>query len=160
MSRYKPVYERFMAMAFPEPMSGCWLWTGARDKDGYGRFWDGVHIAKAHHASWALHRGTRSRDSWVLHRCDNPCCVNPDHLFLGNHAINMRQMVRRGRNHFFVRKGSYSGAKITIGQVIEIRCRATKGELQKVIALDFGLSKSSVSQIVNRKTWPHVKEAA
>ena len=87
--------ERFAARYIPEPNTGCWLWLGWTDADGYGGFKiDGVTL-KAHRVSWMLARGEMPKLQ-VLHRCDTPGCVNPDHLFLGDNDTNIADKIRKG----------------------------------------------------------------
>ena len=92
--------ERFERKFMPEPISGCWIWTGSLNKrhNGYGqiRIGDGKPLL-AHRASYELHIGTIPDGMCVLHKCDVPCCVNPNHLFLGTHADNMRDCHSKGR---------------------------------------------------------------
>ncbi|MFJ9387747.1 HNH endonuclease signature motif containing protein [Nocardioides sp. NPDC101246] len=77
----------------------CWIWSAYRDEKGYGSFgWNGKLI-KAHRAAYELTFGPIPSGAHVLHSCDNPSCVNPDHLSLGTHTENMRQKVARGRDH-------------------------------------------------------------
>lgn len=95
-------------MQWVEKTDGCWLWTGNRDKDGYGFFqWqlrnaDGVkkiHSRKAHRYSWTLHCGEIPAGLSVLHHCDNPPCVRPDHLFTGTKLDNNHDRSVKGRTH-------------------------------------------------------------
>lgn len=76
----------------------CWLWTGSTDKDGYGWFWVDGKTATAHRFSYALHNDGAIPDGlYVCHSCDNPPCVNPDHLWLGTNQDNMDDCARKGR---------------------------------------------------------------
>lgn len=78
--------------------SSCWMWTKAKDRNGYGRFWSGTQTIRAHRAAWTLANGPISPDNiCVCHRCDNPGCVNPEHLFLGSNADNTQDMITKGR---------------------------------------------------------------
>lgn len=83
-------------MAHVVVSDSCWTWTG-QTSNGYGRTTYGDRSEAAHRVSWRLHRGDIPDGSMVLHRCDNPPCVNPNHLYLGDHAQNMRDRSERGR---------------------------------------------------------------
>jgi hypothetical protein len=88
-----PIAERFDTKWEPVPWCGCWLWTDALDRDGYGH----ISGVRAHRQSWKLFRGEIPRGVYVLHECDVPSCVNPDHLFLGTQQDNLLDMARKDR---------------------------------------------------------------
>jgi HNH endonuclease len=93
----RPAIERMWRFIEPEPMSGCWLWTGAQVK-GYGR----MQVTRrrkylVHRVMWEGTYGPIPPDRDVLHRCDLPTCVNPGHLWLGTHSENMRDTMTKGR---------------------------------------------------------------
>lgn len=90
--------EAFEHKYIPEPNSGCWLWHGSCCRDGYGNFYDGKRVIGAHRFSWQAHKGVIPGGLHILHKCDTPSCVNPDHLFLGTHTDNMRDMTAKGHN--------------------------------------------------------------
>lgn len=104
--------ERFWAKV--RKSKGCWEWTGAKQHNGYGFIHTGGHVIRrplrAHRASWELHYGPIPAGLWVLHRCDNPSCVRPDHLFLGSRSDNMKDCAAKGR-------------VCTIGQANKTHCR-------------------------------------
>lgn len=94
----RTLVERMEMHSTPEPMSGCVLWTAARNSKGYGvlRIDHGNHYA--HRVSLELHMGRRLvTGECALHRCDNPSCISPAHLFVGTHAENTADMLRKGR---------------------------------------------------------------
>ena len=97
---HAPVEERYWRYCRPSEY-GCWDWVGARDTFGYGvigRGGRGRGHTGAHRVSWQIHRGPIPPGMYVLHRCDNPPCSNPAHLFLGTHRDNVADMVAKGRN--------------------------------------------------------------
>lgn len=88
---------RFEAKWIGEPNSGCWLWLGSINGNGYSGFHDGERLVGAHHYSWRLNRGTIPKGMYVCHRCDEPTCVNPDHLFIATPSGNQMDRSRKGR---------------------------------------------------------------
>lgn len=95
--------ERLERHSIPEPNSGCWLWTGAYSDGGYGLLdakIAGRRETRAHRVSYHAFVGPIPVGLFICHRCDVPCCVNPDHLFLGTPLDNTRDMIRKGRGDF------------------------------------------------------------
>lgn len=92
------IEQRFWSYVSPEPMSGCWLWTGWTVRKGYGALAIGGRSARANRLSWEIHRGAIPEGLFVCHKCDVSACVNPDHLYLGSGLDNARDMTTRGRH--------------------------------------------------------------
>ena len=147
-----PIGERFERHFMPEPNSGCWLWTGGYNNDGYGHFNDraGSPQFLAHRYSWMHHRGPIPVGLQVLHKCDLPACVNPDHLFLGTRDDNMADMTAKGR--------ASPGEKCGTAKLREADVRAIRADRRKIreIAAAYGVTESSVSMIQNGKRWKHL----
>jgi HNH endonuclease len=147
--------ERFMENASPEPMSGCWLWVGAAFNTGYGQLRVGAKTISAHRLAWELFRGLIPDGLSVLHRCDVPACVNPDHLFIGTHNDNNQDRHMKGRD---ARGGTHWCSKFTEDQVRQIRAQATSDERRSypAIAKLFGVTRATIRRIVVRETWKHI----
>ena len=95
----RPIRERFADKVLPEPNSGCWLWFGSVGSHGYGQLSiPGKALETAHRVSYRLHKGEIPAGILVCHKCDNPVCVNPDHLFLGAPSVNALDCKQKGRN--------------------------------------------------------------
>ncbi|MGW2089627.1 helix-turn-helix domain-containing protein [Streptomyces sp. NPDC001880] len=150
--------ERFWAKVDRRGPDECWLWTAALNEHGYGvmRPEGRRHgpTVKAHRVSLQL-AGVDIEGLYVLHSCDNPPCVNPAHLSAGSPADNAADMVSKGRQARGSRRGNN---KLTEAQIPEIRARAAAGELQKVLAAEYGVSRPSISRVVNRHGWHHVPD--
>ncbi len=93
----RTIQERFESKYVKAP-SGCWLWQACKDSDGYGYLQVAGKSLGAHRVSWKLINGSVPEGLYVLHSCDTPSCVNPDHLFVGTNTDNMRDKVKKGRD--------------------------------------------------------------
>lgn len=131
----------------------CWPWMGKSDPNGYGYF-EAEGYRGAHRVSYFLAYGAIPDGMFVCHRCDNPPCVNPGHLFLGTQADNMSDMWRKGRgaSPFHARPL----AKLTEEDVREIRRVVRSGVPQSEMAAKYGVSRPTISNLIARKTWAHV----
>ncbi len=139
----------------PEP-DGCWLWTAGRNNKGYGLIrWRGRNCL-AHRISWELANGPFPAELQVLHRCDVPLCIRPDHLFLGTVRDNVRDMMAKGRNR--ARAGeSAAHSKLTGNQVRELRARFACGETNySQLARAYGIDRGNVRKIVLGINWRHL----
>lgn len=122
--------------------TGCLLWQGSCVTRGYGAVYIIGKQWMAHRLAWELNKGPIPHGGHVLHRCDTPACINPDHLFIGDQEINMRDMARKGR-HRGVRK-----TKLAHDVVRQIRIDPRR---PSEIALDYAISESYVSAIKTRR---------
>ena len=152
----------------PHMSSQCWEWMAAKCK-GYGSFAVRRKTFVAHRISFVLSGGILMDGNLACHRCDNPSCVRPDHIFSGTHADNSLDRAEKGRTA----KGHRSGAlkhperrprgemhgksKLTEEKVIQIRSRYAAGGISKrALAVDFGVTNTSILSVIARKTWTHV----
>lgn len=134
---------------------GCWEWIGPVDQDGYGCFtasFNGVKYARAHRFSWAFHSlAPIPKGMMVCHSCDNPRCVNPEHLWLGDAADNNGDRARKGRHKDTIR---LNAAILTEEQV---RAILADHRPQAEIAHAYGVTGSTIGSIKQRKSWSHLE---
>jgi hypothetical protein len=134
----------------------CWLWTAGKDH-GYGRVKINGKYFRVHRIIWEMYFGPIPDDIHVLHKCDNPPCCNPEHLFLGTQADNVKDMQDKGRGYKIPPKSGERNpnAKLTTNEVMFIREMAMSlsyGEIASVLKLP----RTTVRKIILRKTWAHV----
>ena len=146
----QPYNERFEDYISPEPNSGCWLWDGNKSADRYPKIWVNGTGISAHRFSYEKYRGQIPAGLCVCHHCDVPICVNPDHLFLGTHADNVADKMRKDRH---IKGVEVNNSKLTPEQVLIIR--GSTGT-QKSIARQYGVNQSTVWAIHRRKIWKHL----
>lgn len=158
-----PLFKRFYEKVAVS--NDCWLWTGARGADGYGN----ILISKrgriskhgrAHRVSWMLRFGQNPGRKLVLHRCDTPLCVRPDHLFLGTQLSNVRDMISKGRQKVGGRKFGFGPndrvpyfTKLDFDKAARIRRLLGIGKSCKEIAIEYGVTLAAISRIKRNKSW-------
>lgn len=153
------IKERFEAKFEEDESSGCWNWTAGKDKDGYGNFGFAGRKQKAHRVSYQLYIGEIPDGLCVCHKCDNPSCVNPAHLFPGTMADNVRDCINKGRwkSKFPDHSGENNGhVKLAEEDVRTIRTMGADGVRQVDIAREFGVTRSNIYHIVHRLTWAKI----
>lgn len=161
----------------------CWIWTGPKVGIGYGKICINYKHLRAHRVSWELTHGPIPADLCVLHKCDNPACVRPDHLWLGTYADNNKDMVRKGRSAKGKRNGrvkhpdrypagdqhysrqeperlargeSHGNAKLTEADVRQIRQDSETGITHRQLAARHNVSVYAIYSVIKRKTWAHI----
>lgn len=163
----KALEERFWGKV--QKSDGCWNWTGKHDAFGYGRLWisDKPYVElQAHRFSYTIHIGEIPEGLSILHKCDNPPCVNPEHLFIGTRADNMVDKVQKGRQPRGIELPQHI---LTDDDVREIRRRyelrrrttgvATRNDPNgaEALAKEYGVSKWAIFDCCNRRRWKHVE---
>ena len=159
---YKPsATERFWS--FVDTSGDCWLWTGTHNRAGYGHFKAGGRQHTATRWLWQTWFGEIPEGLFVLHHCDNPPCVNPEHLWLGSAQDNSNDMKAKGRhrvvrpeNPYYPNGQRHGVAKLTDSQAQEIADRRRNGEISKALAAEFGVHCNTIYRIHSGRGWSKV----
>jgi hypothetical protein len=146
------VEPRFWKYTAKGPKEECWPWVGAQ-QGGYGVLKVGGKFERASRVSYAMHFGDIGPSQLVCHRCDNPTCVNPAHLFLGTNKENMQDAAEKNRTLFGARnnKTKLSDIKVKLGRLLR-----DNGWSYEKIALRFNVSGTTMSAAIRGKTWRRV----
>jgi hypothetical protein len=150
---------RFLSkVAVPAYDSGCWEWQASKNNKGYGWFSHERKAQLAHRISYQHYHGPIPDGQEVMHVCDNPACVNPEHLKLGTHAQNMEDARRKGRSasgeRVVTRRGeAHTKSKLTEEQVLAIR---TDDRSDRQLAAEYGVAYSLIYRIRKGEVWQHV----
>ena len=149
------MFARFLSKI--KATDGCWDWTGGKNRFGYGSFQLRTNKSiLAHRTCWNMFNGEIPIGVCVYHKCDNPGCVNPDHLFLGTHKENMEDKIKKGRHN--CAKGEKNGmSKLKNDDVVKIKEMIGLGLKNHEIVKKFGYSHLSVSRIRHNKIWKHLQ---
>lgn len=140
--------------------SDCWIWNAAHNEKGYGLFGVNGRTQGAHRVSWMLNNGAIGEGMIVMHKCDNPSCVNPSHLKIGTHAQNTADAIAKGRypqitvNGIDRARGERNGqSKLSEGEVKAIR---ESKERRRALALRFNVCETTISNIKLLRKWRHI----
>ncbi len=160
-----------------EKTEGCWIWHGDTQKYGYGRLNYHRKLYLAHRLAWILTNGPIPKGKYVLHRCDNPPCCNPDHLYIGTPADNVRDMIERNRmargdskhvkkglDHYYhktpekrLRGERHGMSKLNEAAVLSIRDRFARKEASAIqLGKEYGVDRSLIYMVAKRQIWSHV----
>lgn len=152
------VEERFWSKV--DKSGDCWLWTASVDRKGYGMFGINRGNGRAHRIAWELANGPIPAGKQICHACDNPPCVNPDHLWLGTNRENMEDARLKGKWVGSPTKArgeaNGGGGKLKESDIPEIRALRAKGWTQQAIANQFGVNQTMISFILRGVAWAHV----
>lgn len=133
--------------------TGCLIWMRGDNAQGYGRVCFDGRQYHAHRIAWSLINGPIEIGKYILHHCDTPACINPRHLFIGTHADNSRDMVKKGRGAGT--KGvSHNKAVLTDSQILEIRGSDVKNV---VLCKKYNVHHSTIARVRRGDTWSHVR---
>lgn len=150
-------YERFFKLVEVLGPSECWNWKSCINHAGYGVFMNAAGKSRlAHREAWRLMIGHIPGGLYALHKCDNPKCVNPSHLFLGTQKDNLRDMWDKGRARPGVSRGQDNGCALLTEQMVrEILASSDSGVS---LSERYGVSQSAICDVRRRRTWKHISQ--
>jgi hypothetical protein len=144
---------RFWAKVQRQGRNECWEWQGSRTPNGYGKFSVKRKDISAHRFSYQLHYGPIPDGMLICHRCDNPACVNPYHLFAGTQVENLADMATKGRRPIGEQAPN---AKLTEKDVISIRTLYSTGVPQRQLSRQFKISRPQIRRIIRHESWRQI----
>lgn len=151
----RPIELRFMEKVYKNPRNGCWEWIGFKNKAGYGCIGYRDKTYLAHRISYEMYKNQNPEKMHVLHKCDNPPCVNPDHLWLGTDKDNRYDCINKKRNvKPPIMKGEENPfSKLTNFQALDIRKKLKNGYTVKNIAKYYNVHRTCIERIKHGKTY-------
>ena len=149
-SRFRGTLKERFEQFFDKTPNSCWIWKGAKHPRGYGEFTINRKLKYASRVAYELYKGPIPEGYYVCHKCDNPSCVNPDHLFAGMQNDNLQDMVKKGRSNYGEK---HPHVKLTEKDVLNIRKDI---RTQERIAKDYNVSRSTIEDIKAKRTWKHI----
>lgn len=155
MNRKLSIQEQFWKYAEKGKEGECWNWKGRLNEWGYGRVFHNGRGILSNRLSWMIHFGEIPNEMLVCHKCDNPACINPQHLWLGTNTDNMRDMMKKERNQKKLNKLQVSiirksyAKHYPVGKSIGDKFGISGKELAEI----FGVCRAQISRIVNEKEW-------
>lgn len=154
LHRTPPIEKHFWEQAKILGKNDCWEWQGYKSRKGYGQIQIDHRVTAAHRVAWELTHGPIREGLQVCHKCDNPPCVNPNHLFLGTNDDNVADKMSKNRQ---VHGVNHPHAKLTDAQVVEARQRFAEGGISiAALARRYGVSGVSMRSVILRATWRHL----
>ena len=152
--RQLPFWER-VAAQIETNENGCHIFTGSKDDCGYGRINKDGKLVRLHRAVYEREHGWIPSGSVVMHKCDTPACINPEHLSLGTQVMNIKDMDRKGRRRSQV-GSEHAHAKLTEKDIPVIRDRLVKGETCIAMSEDYPVCEEMIRAIKKNRAWTHV----
>lgn len=153
--RQLPFWDRVKAQTEIDS-NGCHIFTGSKDDCGYGRIHQGKKLVRLHRAMYEKVHGLIPKGKVIMHKCDVPACINPDHLALGTQNMNVQDMINKKRNKI-VRGSDHVNAKLKEEDILIIRGKLELGHTCASLARHYGVSEGMIRHIKKNRAWTHVE---